>query len=50
MGCVRETDEGSAAESRFEHLNDGVLLRDDLSLPNQRDSHEAHGEDAERER
>jgi len=39
----------SAAEGRFEHANDGVLLGDDLGLPYQGDGHNAHGENAERE-
>src|ERR1700730_8729073 len=45
-----ETAEGLAAELRLQHVNDGVLLGDDLSLPGQSDGHEAHGKNAERER
>jgi hypothetical protein len=41
---------GSAAESGLHHMDDGVLLGDNLSLLNQGDNHEAHGKDAESER
>jgi hypothetical protein len=44
-----ETTGGSAAELRVEHVDYGVLPGDDLSLPDQRDGHQAHREDAQGE-
>ena len=37
----------SASEPGLKHADDGLLIGDDLGLPNQNDGHDAHGEDAE---
>jgi len=49
-GDVRSrTTARSAPETRFEHADDGVLLGDNLGLPDEGDGHDAHGENAESE-
>jgi len=35
----------STSESRFQHADHGVLLRDDLGLPHKNDGHDAHRKD-----
>jgi hypothetical protein len=48
-GFERGNDWRSASELRLEHIDYRMLLGDDLGLPNQRDGHQAHGEDAQSE-
>jgi len=45
-----ETRRVSAAEFRLEQVDDGVLLGDHLGLPDEGDSHQAHGKDTEGKR
>lgn len=49
-GIEKGKDAGSAAQSGFHHMDDGVLLGDHLGLPNQGDDQKAHGEDTESQR